>query len=64
MAWGALAEEAAKVLKKGERVMVIGRYVTRSYEAKGAKQYVTELVANNIGRVLSTRQAQNGEIPF
>ncbi|WP_297038956.1 single-stranded DNA-binding protein [uncultured Dialister sp.] len=55
-AWGALAEAVGNQLHKGNRVMVEGRYSTRSYDAKdGTKRYVTEVVAALIARPLDTR---------
>lgn len=54
-AWGALAEEVGNQLHKGNRVLVEGRYSTRSYDAKdGTKRYVTEVVAGLIARPLDT----------
>ncbi|MEI8230830.1 MAG: single-stranded DNA-binding protein [Candidatus Peregrinibacteria bacterium] len=45
--WGALAEEAGKVLHKGSRVFASGRVQTRSWETQqGQKRYTTEIVAD------------------
>lgn len=63
-AWGDLAEAVGNQLHKGNRVMVEGRYSTRSYDAKdGTKRYVTEVVAALIARPLDTRadEAQRGD---
>lgn len=63
-AWGALAEAVGNQLHKGSRVLVEGRYSTRSYDAKdGTKRYVTEVVAGLIARPLDTRvdAAQRGD---
>lgn len=47
--WGALAEEVARTLKKGNRVMVTGRVQTRSWETKeGSKRYTTEIIADTV----------------
>jgi single-strand DNA-binding protein len=46
--WGKRAEALAKILKKGERVLVEGRISTSSYEKNGEKRYSTEVVATNI----------------
>lgn len=55
-AWGTLAEAVGNQLHKGNRVMVEGRYSTRSYDAgNGTKRYVTEVVAALIARPLDTR---------
>ncbi len=47
--WGALAEEVAKTIHKGNRVFVTGRVQTRSWETKeGAKRYTTEIIAETV----------------
>lgn len=47
--WDKLAENCVKYLGKGRQVYVEGRLQTRSYENKnGDKQYVTEIVANEV----------------
>lgn len=68
--------EAVGACKKGERLFVEGRIQTRSYEdSNGQKKYVTEVVANFVGRKLegefeggsnfdSFEQPQNENIPF
>ena len=44
--WGALAEEVAAYVKKGNRVFVAGRVQTRSWETQaGAKRTTTEVIA-------------------
>ena len=75
VAWGKLGE-AVGACKKGERLFVEGRIQTRSYEdSNGQKKYVTEVVANFVGRKLegefdsgsnfdSFEQPQNENIPF
>lgn len=53
VAWGPLAEAVGSEFKKGSRVFVAGRISTRSYDAQdGTKRYVTEVVAETIGRQL------------
>jgi len=48
VAWGKLGENMAKVLKKGEQVMVQGKLTYRSYEdSTGKKHYVTEIIVND-----------------
>ncbi len=45
--WGALSQEIAKHVKKGNRVYVSGRVQTRSWETKeGQKRSTTEIVAD------------------
>jgi len=49
VAWGKLAELSEQYLKKGRKVMVVGRLQTRSWDAEdGSKRYRTEVVANEI----------------
>ena len=48
VAWGQTAEMAECLLRKGTPVMLEGRLVHRSYEAKdGSKRYITEVVMSN-----------------
>lgn len=52
VAWGKTGESVGSC-KKGERLFVDGRIQTRSYEdSNGQKKYVTEVVANFVGRKL------------
>lgn len=52
VAWGKLAELVNNYLKKGRKVLVVGRLQTRSWEAQdGAKRQKTEIVANDINFV-------------
>ena len=52
VAWGKTGESVGNC-KKGERLFVEGRLQTRSYEdSNGQKKYVTEVVANFVGRKL------------
>ena len=49
VAWGDLAETCCKVLDKGTKALVVGRFKTRNYEDKdGKKVYVTELNQNEL----------------
>lgn len=48
VAWGQTAEMAERLLRKGSPVMLEGRLVHRSYEAKdGTKRYITEVVMSS-----------------
>lgn len=50
VAWRGLAEDAARVLEKGIRVVVSGRLEQRTWEGDdGKKNSVVELVADDIG---------------
>ena len=52
VAWGKTGKVVG-ACKKGERLFVEGRLQTRSYEdSNGQKKYVTEVVANFVGRKL------------
>lgn len=54
VAWGKTGE-AVGACKKGERLFVEGRIQTRSYEdSNGQKKYVTEVVANFVGKKLDS----------
>ena len=54
VAWGKTGESVG-ACKKGERLFVEGRLQTRSYEdSNGQKKYVTEVVANFVGRKLDS----------
>lgn len=54
VAWGNQGE-AVGACKKGERLFVEGRIQTRSYEdSNGQKKYVTEVVANFVGKKLDS----------
>lgn len=54
VAWGKTGESVGEC-KKGERLFVEGRIQTRSYDdSNGQKKYVTEVVANFVGRKLES----------
>ena len=46
--WRTLAESCVKYLKKGSKVAISGSIQTRSYEKNGQKQYITEIVAEQV----------------
>jgi len=48
-AWRSIAENAAHTLKKGQRVMVIGKLVQRSFETEGQKRTVVEIQVQHVG---------------
>lgn len=57
VAWGQTAEMAERLLRKGTPVMLEGRLVHRSYEAKdGSKRYITEVVMSNFQLLPSKRE--------
>jgi len=46
--WGRLGEVANQYLKKGARVYIEGKIVTRSYEKDGETKYATEIKAHEM----------------
>lgn len=48
VAWRYLAEDAARVLEKGVRIVVTGRLEQRSWEQDGVKRSKVELIADEI----------------
>ena len=73
--WGKSAEVLSQYLKKGTRVLVEGKISNRSYDKQdGSKGYVSEIIANNIVLLGSskaelagenyTAEAPDEEIPF
>ncbi len=48
MVWGKLAESCGLYLKKGERALIEGSIHTRTWEDKGVKKYITEIVASAV----------------
>jgi single-strand DNA-binding protein len=57
--WRKLAENAAKTLERGDRVIVLGRLRQRSYEdQQGVRHTVTEMEADAIGPDLGRAPAQ------
>lgn len=50
--WGKLAEIVSQYLKKGRKVMIVGRLQTRNWEAQdGSKRSKTEIVATDVNFV-------------
>lgn len=59
VAWGDLGDHAAASLRKGDRVLVTGRYDQRTYEDKeGGKRSSVELVATDMGPSIRWSNAQ------
>lgn len=58
VAWGRLAENIAKFVRKGSLVAVVGRLQTRSFEKKdGGTAYITEVVAEEV-QFLDTKKPE------
>ncbi len=51
--WNSLADNVAKSLKKGSRVLVTGKLIQRTYESDGEKRTVVEIQANHVAAELS-----------
>lgn len=55
--WRQPAENAAESLRRGQRVVVVGRLKQRSFEVDGQKRSVVELEADEIGASLRYAKA-------
>lgn len=58
-AWGKLAENVAKFMAKGSKVLVVGRLITETWEKDGEKKSKTAIAAENI-RFMDTKKAAEG----
>ena len=62
VAWSKTGEFCSKYFKKGQQVAVIGRLQTRNWEDdKGQKQYVTEVVAEEVYFADSKKETNQGQ---
>ena len=64
VAWGKIAEQAEKYIKKGRLIALEGRLKTRVYEKDGKKNYFTEITMNEfllIDRSSNDEQDQSGD---
>ena len=64
VAWGKIAEQAEKYIKKGKQIALEGRLKTRVYEKDGKKNYFTEITMNEfllIDRSSNDEQDQSGD---
>lgn len=48
VAWNRTAELIKQYVKKGHRAAVTGRLATRTYESKGVKHFVTEVIVADV----------------
>jgi len=62
VAFGKTAEFIEKYVQKGNRIGVVGRIQTGSYERDGQKIYTTDIVADTV-ELLESKNAQNGTLP-
>ena len=62
IAWRKTAELVGKFVSKGDKLGVVGRLQTRSYEAQdGSKRYVTEVIAEEIELFANKEKNDNGK---
>lgn len=69
--WNKLSEIAMKYLKKGSKVLIVGRLQNRSWETDGVKKYATEIVVKEMEMLSSPRKEEpqmveisQEELPF
>lgn len=61
VAWNKTAEFVEKYFTKGRMIIVVGRISTRTWEGQdGKKNYVTEVVANEVSFGESKKNAEEG----
>ena len=59
VAWGRLAEDINRYLKKGHHVMITGRLTHRSYETiDGEKKYLTEVTAESMEKLAKKEELE------
>ena len=63
VAWRQQADFLTSYAHKGNMVGIEGRIQTRTYEGKGGKVYVTEIVADNVQILESRQKEQQAEQP-
>lgn len=56
--WNKLSEIAMKYLKKGSKVLIVGRLQNRSWESDGVKKYATEIVVKEIEMLSSPQKKE------
>jgi len=60
VAWGGLAQTIEQYVKKGDKIGISGRLVTRSYEdEKGNKKYFTEVIARDMLLLGNKKSGEN-----
>lgn len=59
--WGATAENMSKYVHKGNKVGIIGRIRTGSYEKNGVTHYTTDVVASEVEFLESRPQSKPRE---
>lgn len=61
--WGKQAENTANHKRKGDQIAVSGRIEVRSYDKDGERRYATEVVADEVHFIGSTKNQQNNSNP-
>ena len=62
--WGKLAEIVNQYLKRGRKVMIVGRLQTRTWEAQdGTKRSKTEIVATDVNFVDRPKGEDSSDVP-
>ena len=62
--YGRQAENVGKYVSKGSLIGCDGRIQTRSYDAQdGSKRYVTEVIADNVEFMSSSRRDETSQAP-
>ena len=61
VAWGKLAENCLKYLKKGSKISLFGNPQNRKYEKDGETKYIFEIVATDIEFMSSKPKEQKEE---
>ena len=62
-AWGTLAENCAKFLKKGSKCHVVARLQNNQYEVNGEKRYSINIIADEVEFLGSKVQKQEDLVP-
>ncbi|HSJ50383.1 MAG TPA: single-stranded DNA-binding protein [Actinomycetota bacterium] len=57
-AWRSVAENAARSLHKGDRVLVTGKLIQRTFEVEGQKRSTVEIQVNHVGPDLQFATAE------
>lgn len=61
IAWDKKAEIMEKYVRKGDRIGIVGRMQTGSYEKDGHKVFTTDIIVEDL-EFLQTKQETNGKI--
>lgn len=60
-AWGKTAEVMSKYVHKGDRVGIVGRIQTGSYEKDGTKHYTTDVIVEELEFLESKKQGDEAD---